>query len=229
MESNRLDVPSAEYEERRHVFDLCRWINSKLGVMESLGNFDEAFLERKGLNVKKLIEEAIPVSRLALFLSAPANEVYVTLRSGNQPFDAEIEIAGFGARSFRVEVTTTESDSSTLRRQALSRYGKVNLHGPISRRGFEIESSDEMVDVSAEEERCIALMFERLRRKVESGRYGPDTAVLVHCSEYLRISLEARATLVKRTQRYLLEQTQQIPAAYFGYAIGLCVDEALAG
>jgi hypothetical protein len=225
----RVDIPAAEYEERRHVFELCRWINSKLASMESCENFDELYFERKGQNVKKLLEEAVPLSRLGLHLCAPARDVYVTCFVGNQPFDAEIEIAGFSPRAFRVEVTTTETDESTLRRQALSRRGYVGLSGSIERRGRDIAWSAEMTEVSAEEERCTDLMFERLRDKVESGRYGKDTAILIYLTEYQRVGLESRANLVRRTQRYLRERGFSVQGVYYCYTLGHSVDEVASG
>jgi hypothetical protein len=225
MDNNRINIPTAEYGERRHVFELCRWINSKLRSMEGCENFDEVYFERKGENIKKLLEEALPLSRLGLHLSTPANDVYVTCFAGNQPFDAEIEITGFTPTTFKVEVTTTETDESTLRRQALSRYGSVGLSGPIERRGRDIVWSAEMIEVSAEEQRCTNLMFERLRAKIESGRYERDTAILIYLTEYRRISLESRASLVRRTEWYLREKDTNVRRVYYCYISGNFVDE----
>jgi hypothetical protein len=220
-----VSIPTAEYEERRHAFELCRWINSVLRSMENTENFDKLYFEQKGENVKKLIEEAVPVSRLALLLSTPANDVYVTCLTGNQPFDAEIEIEGFSPRAFRVEVTTTETDESVLRRQALSRYGYVGLTGPIVRKGEEIVWSEEMTEVFAEEQRCTDIMFQRLRDKIDSGRYGKDTVVVVYLTEYRRVSMESRASLVHRTQLYLEERDLSVQGVYYCYLGGHIVDE----
>ena len=119
-----MDIPDAEYEKRRHAFDLCRWINAQFRQMEETGNLSAIYAERKGKNVKRLIEEAVPISRLALRFSRPGDEVFVTLPPESEGFDAHVEIEGFSPRSFKVEVTTTETDgSNTLgtvqRRQAL--------------------------------------------------------------------------------------------------------------
>jgi hypothetical protein len=225
VDNKRASIPTTEYEERRQAFDLCRWINSILGWLESREDFEKVYFERKEKNVKKLLEEAVPISRLALLLSTPANDVYVTCCAGNQPFDAIIEIKGFNKREFKIEVTTTETDDSTLRRQALSRNGYVALSGPIERSGQDIVWSGEMTEVFAEEQRCTDLMFKRLREKVESGRYGKDTAILVYLTEYQRISLESRASLVRRTQSYLLERDPSVRGVYFCYLLGHYVDD----
>jgi len=66
--------------------------------------------------VKRLIEEAIPVSRLGLYLSTPESEVHVRCFADGRSYDAEIAITGFLARSFKLEVTTSETNESTIGR-----------------------------------------------------------------------------------------------------------------
>lgn len=60
-------ITTAECEKRRHAFDLCTWINSKLLELEATGSIDGLYFERKGeaRPIKKLLEEAVPASRLA--------------------------------------------------------------------------------------------------------------------------------------------------------------------
>lgn len=222
-----VNIAHGEYEKRRHAFELCQWINEKLAELEHSGNFDLLYFERKGKNVKKLIEEAIPVSRLALQLSTPGSEVYVTCHAGNQAYDATLEIAGFGRGVFKVEVTTTETDETVLRRQALSREGNVAFSGPIGRDNKDkrhIVWEGEMVDVDADERRCIELMFERLQTKIDSGSYGDDTVILVHLAEYRPISMRNRAKLVQRTSRYMVETQPRIGGVYYSYTGGYIVD-----
>lgn len=219
-----VNIAQSEYEKRRHAFELCQWINEKLNELKRSGRFDELYFERKGRNVKKLIEEAIPVSRLALQLSTPGSEVYVTCYVGNQAYDATVEIEGFGPRVFKVEVTTTETDETTMRRQALSRQGCVASSGPIRRDKRNIIWEGEMVEVDADEQRCTELMFEWLQEKVKSGSYGEDTAILVHLAEYRPISMRNRANLVHRTRRYIVEEQPSIGSVYYCYTAGYIID-----
>src|SRR5689334_17112549 len=100
-----MNIPTDEYEQRRHVFDMCRWINQTLTNMESESDFDRLYFERKGLNVKKFIEEAIPIACLGLHFYRPPDDVHVKCLAGNQPFDAELEVSGF--RSMRIKVEAT--------------------------------------------------------------------------------------------------------------------------
>jgi hypothetical protein len=220
----RIGIPKVEYEERRHAFELCRWINAKLQQLQDGGSFDEQYFERIGLNVKKLVEEAIPLSRLGLYLSTPASEVYITCFADNRNHDALVEITGFNSRTFRVEVTTTETDDSTLRRQAISRDGYVGLAGPIRRNGRTISWAPEMVASDEEDNRCIALMLKRLQEKADSGRYDEDTAVLVYLTEFRSIDLYYRAELVRRTKEYLLQQRPSIRHVYYCYVADYSID-----
>jgi hypothetical protein len=219
-----IDIDQREYEKPREAFELCRWVNHKLAELQRSGCFDELYFERKGRKIKKLIEEVIPVSRLALHLSTPGSEVFVTCYEGNQAYDATIEIEGFNCRAFKVEVTTTETDETNLRRQALSRQGRVAFNGPIERDKRNIIWQGEMVEVEANEQRLTDLMFERLKAKVDSGRYGTDTAILVQLAEFVPVSMRNRAKLVHKTRLYLLENQQPVADVYYGYTAGYLVD-----
>lgn len=221
-----MNIPASEYESRRHAFDLCRWINEKLRQMEERSNFDEVYFERKGENVKRLIEEAIPISRLALRFSRPGNETYVTLYPERERFDALIEGEGFRPHSFKVEATTTETDETTMRRQALSRDGLVNLTGPIRREARTVISDGEMVDVREEEERFAALLLDRVRAKVESGRCDKDTAILAYMTQHRPLSLNVRSDLIRETARYVREAEPEPYEVFYCYAVGLAVDAA---
>jgi hypothetical protein len=151
MSKTTFSISTDEYEQRRHVFEMHRWINSVLARMDREPDSDTIYFERRGLNVKKLIEEAIPVTYLGLHLVQMAEDVFLQLHTDNRPYDAQLEVTGFKHFGFKVEVTTTENDDSTLRRQALSRDGTVWLQGPIHRDkndGRKIVSEPEMVDLS---------------------------------------------------------------------------------
>jgi hypothetical protein len=176
----RVDIPTDEYTRHRHVAEYCRWINEKLEAIKAGGQFDEQYFERIGRNVKKLIEEAIPISRLGLFLWTPGSDVYITCYADNRDCDAEVEIKGFDVRSFKVEVTTTETEESTLRRQALSREGTVPLVGRIRKQKRTIIPEYEMIDVDEQSEKYVSLTMERLLSRVPAvyfcymGDYSVD-------------------------------------------------------
>ncbi len=219
-------IPKSEYETRRHTFELCSWINDKLRKLEATGNFDKLYFERKGegRRVKKLLEEAIPASRLALYLSVPGSDVFVTLHEGNQNFDATLEIEGFTQRMFKLEITMAETKEAPLRRQALSKYGHVPLSGAIDKhKDGSISWEHEMVNVEDREQEYVELMFRQLLKKLEGDNYPTETAILVYLSEFLPLSIRNRTQLVQRTQWYLLEKNLK-RKVYYGYAVGHFID-----
>ena len=87
-----MDISNSEYEQPRSIFQLCDWINSKLHDLEQVDNFEERYFERKGENIKKLLEEAVPVARLGLYFWRPWRDISVTCLADNQPHDAEITL-----------------------------------------------------------------------------------------------------------------------------------------
>jgi hypothetical protein len=201
-------------------------VNEKLQQMRDTGKFDAYYFERKpsGSNIKKLIEEVIPISRLCLYLSTPASEVYATCFTGNQNYDAIIEVTGFNPRRFKLEVTTTENDSSVLRRHALARYGHVSLTGSIRRQGREIIEEPEMISVDEEDQECIDRMLQRLREKIDYGRYDDDTVFLVFMTDFRPIGMYHRARLIQQTENYLYEVEARTPGVYYCYTADYSID-----
>ena len=78
-------------------------------------DFENIYFERSGGNVKKLLEEAIPTVYFGLYLLRPGDDVFIECLTGNQPYDALIEVEGLDNYQIKVEVTVTETDESTLR------------------------------------------------------------------------------------------------------------------
>jgi hypothetical protein len=210
------DISNPEYEQRRHARDLVSWVNARFMELENAGRLEEQYFERKGQNIKRLIEEAVPLSRLGLSLWTPGNEPYVTLAPKNLNFDGYVEVEGFSARSFSVEVTTIESEQSTLRRQALSREGTVPLTGKIRRTAEgAIEAELAMIDVAEQEQTVVDLALSRLRAKAESARYDENTAFLVYVNDFWPLPAEGRLALHRKTEQYLREH----PTIY---SVGYC-------
>jgi hypothetical protein len=222
-EKTDFDIPRSEYEQRRHVFDLCRWINAKLEEMQTQPDFDTIYFERPQRIVKKLIEEAMPLACLGLYLFKPADDVYVRCLSGNQRYDGELSVTGWSNFQIKVEVTTVETDESTMRRQALSRNGSVFMMGKIGRKGRNIISEPEMVDLNLENKYWVDLAFQRFRKKIERG-YDKETAILVNFSNFRHITLRHRSELIERTEEYLLQEKPEIYGVYYSYGDDFVVD-----
>jgi hypothetical protein len=219
-----MNISTTEYEQRRHVFDLCRWINEKCAEMQTLPDFETTYFEiqKRNKNVKKLIEEAMPLACLGLYFFRPANDVYLKCLTENPTYDAELSVTGWSNFDIKVEVTTVENDESVMRRQALSRHGRVFMMGKIRRDGRNIISEAKMVDLDVENKKWIDLAFERCLTKIERG-YGKDTAILVSFSNFRHIPLRYRAKLIERTERLLAEKPE-IYGVYYSYGDDFVVD-----
>jgi hypothetical protein len=221
---NFVDIADGDYQQRRHASELAAWVNAKFRDLEAGGRLEEQYFERRGRNVKRLVEEAVPISRLGLYLWKPGDEPHITLLPNPESFDGLVEVEGFSTRSFSVEVTSLETEDSTLRRQALSREGTVPLVGRIQRRAGVIISEMEMVDVDERTDATVQLALDRLRAKVESGAYSRNTAILVYLSELWPLPREGRLTLRKRTQQYLTAEPRGPTLVYYCFWPELSVE-----
>lgn len=222
-------IPTDEYEQNRHVFEMHRWINSVFARMDKEPDFDKIYFERTG-NVKKLIEEAVPLTYLGLHFVRIAEDVFLQFYTDNRSYDGQLEVTGHNNFGFKVEVTTTENYESTLRRQALSRNGTVWMHGLIKRDESDrrrIISEPRMVDLSKVEERCTELAFERFLAKANSGRYDVNTAILVAITMDRIVSMRRRSELLKRSREWLCSNPT-VYGVYYCYQRAGVIDSARA-
>lgn len=223
-------IETKEFEQERDVFDMCRWINEKLADMEKQPDFDTLYFERKGTNVKKFIEEAIPIAALGLYLYRPADNVTINCLAGNQGYDATLRVHGFHNFNIRVEVTTTETDDSVMRRQSLSWHGFTFSSGPIKREkgktkeDRKIAQEPEMAEYFEEEEQWNDRAFQALLSKLQYDAYGPETAILVRLDTHRSVSLDSRADLIRKTENHLLQATARVYGVYYFYARDFIID-----
>jgi hypothetical protein len=219
-----MNIPSTEYTQPRTLFQHCEWINQKLQELQTTPEFYVAYFERKGMNIKRFIEEAVPVAYLGLHFWRTWREIMITCLAGNEPHDAVIDIRGArGEISIHVEVTTVETAESTMRRQAIARNGTVPLTGPIVREGRKIHAALQWVDVDVECTQLLDLAFERFRLKAEQER-DPQTAILVYVDTHQLIPLRHRHHLVERTRHYLLQHSPSVYGVYYCYDPSLGID-----
>lgn len=215
-----MDIPNSEYEQPRSIFQLCDWINSRLSELERIPGFEECYAERKGKNIKKLVEEAIPVARLSLYFWCPWRNISVTCLAGDQPHDAELTLLDHPheTETIKIEVTTTETDETTMRRQALSREGFVWMTGPVRREGRKIVSEPRMVDLKKERTRLLECAFARFQEKAEKED-DTQTAILVYVTSSRLLSLPFwyRAQLLEKTRIYLRTKRPKLYGVYYCY------------
>lgn len=92
-----------------------------------------------------------------------------------------------------------------------------------------------MVCADAEDQRCVDLMFNRLRAKVEkrdkndANRYDENTAFLVYFTEFRAVNPYHRAKLLLRTERYLLETQAKVAGIYYCYTADYSIEAVRLG
>jgi hypothetical protein len=210
-----MDISASEYEQSRSSFELCNWINSKLRDLEQADNFEEDYFERRGQNIKKLLEEAIPTSRLGLYFWRPWREITVTCLARDEPHDSEVTLRDpHETKTLKIEVTSTETDETTMRRQALSRQGFVYMTGSVRREGWQIMSEATMVDIDKECTRLLECAFARFQMKAERED-DPQTAVLVYINSFRSLPFWYRAQLLERTRAYLRTKRPKLYGVYY--------------
>jgi hypothetical protein len=212
-----MDIPLLDYEQPRTIFELCDWINSKLRALEQVADFEGRYFERRGQNIKKLLEEAIPIAKLGLHFWRPWRDISVICLAGNQAYDAEMTLQDpQQSEVIRIEVTSTETDETTMRRQALSRDGTVFMMGPVRREKRQILSEPTMVDLDEERTRLLECAFARFQKKAEQET-DAKTAVLVYISTLQSLPSHYRAQLVEHTRTYLRVHSPTLYGVYYCY------------
>lgn len=220
-----MNITNSEYEKPRSNFQLCEWINNKLRNLETASDFQERYGERRGRNIKKLLEEAVPVARMGLYLWRPWRDVSVTCLAGDQSHDAEITAKDpYKTETIKIEVTCTETDETTMRRQALSREGFVWMSGPVRREGRRIVSEATMVDLDKESAHLVECALTRFRIKAERED-DPQTAILVYLVEsFPSLSFRYRSKLLEQTRNYLRTQRPTLYGVYYCYQADQSLD-----
>jgi hypothetical protein len=219
-----MDIKREEFEQKRPLFEYCRWINEKLQLIDQETNRNEQIFERKGMNYKKLFEESVPISRLGLYLWHEWNELFIQSFTDIPDYDAIIEIVSpRNSKIIKVEVTTTENEESAMRRQSLSRNGIVSFAGPIEREGRDIIFTPEMVN---DDEQCVKII-DIARQRLESklkNKYDDNTAILLYVSNLWKISYFHRFALIKNIQAILKENQPILYGVYICYDMNKGID-----
>jgi len=126
-----------------NVFDFAAKVDQDI---ESLSDGD--YRLRKG-RAKPLLEELLPISRLALSLKAPGLTVNVVGHESDGSVDGHIKVSGYRDEEFNVEVTCTHGYEDHLRAELLNREGSCPDTGPIKRINGEIIAEMQAVDGDA--------------------------------------------------------------------------------
>jgi hypothetical protein len=127
-------------------------------------------LKRKG-PCKRLLEEILPISRLALSFKYPGCEVEVEAFEDSGPIDGRIRVTGFREEEFDIQATCVYSHEESLRDELLAQQGVVPGFGPIYRekRSKRIVAEGQCTDVEETLENLSSAIVVRFQKKVEKG------------------------------------------------------------
>jgi len=144
---------------------------------------NDSYLRRVG-RAKQLLEEVLPLSRLALSLKLPGLRVLVTAHENDGPVDGRIEVSGFITRDFDVEVTyASYGQEEALRSELLSRSGFAPAAGPISRaKSGEIVATMGAIDCDEHINRLCSATMARFKSKSEKA-YATKPVLLIAFDE----------------------------------------------
>ena len=210
-----------EYEEKRDIFSFLRWMHLKSIEIKSEPDSNKLYFERTG-NIKKFFEEAVPIGFLALFKYSLGRQIDVQCFTGNQPYDGIIAISDeLEKKENKIEVTTIETEESSMRRQAMSRNGWAFFTGPVRRDNKnkrKIITQCKAADVIESENEFVDLAFSRFKAKAEK-RYDSNTEILVFLNCPAIPRHEVRYNLRSKTDAYLRKNRKVTNMVYYLYCL----------
>ncbi len=136
---------------------------------------------RRG-RAKRLQEELLPISRLALHFKLPGLNVVVEAFEDDGPVDGHILVSGFRAEEFNVEVTCSHDYKESMRSELLHSQGVVPGAGPISRDKLTRRVVAKMAATHADHDvriRSVAHVVAELFRKKAAKVYPSNTVLLI--------------------------------------------------
>lgn len=131
-----------------------------------------------------LLEELLPLSRLALFLKRPGLSVIVESYENNGNADGHIWITGFLEREFDIQVTCTQTYEESLRRELLNRTGFCPGAGPIWREKISklVHAEPQGIDSGSHIQQTAFQVVEQFRKK-SMKPYSPGTVLVIGFDE----------------------------------------------
>jgi len=129
---------------------------------------------------KRLIEELFPLSRFAMGMKFPGNDVEVEAHENDGPLDGTIYWSGAPPRELGVEVTCVHSYEEALREELLWLTGSTPGTGAIYRdkRTGEIVATNALIPTAEQMSKLAVAILERFRKKCAKP-YSSGTLLLI--------------------------------------------------
>jgi hypothetical protein len=145
--------------------------------IESLSKADYLMRRDRG---KVLVEELLPISRLALHLKQPGLEVEVEAFENDGEADGHIRVTGFREQEFNVQVTCAFTYEESMRRELLVTKGSTPGAGDIyrDRKTKQIVATMAATDTDEHISRVSRSVVELYKKKA-AKTYSKDTALII--------------------------------------------------
>lgn len=174
----------------RNYLTVSTFVQRAYKELEALNN--EQYYLRKGEDIRKLIQEILPLATFLKYFERPGRQVKCRHFSGSQNYDAKLKLEGdeiekgFLEAEFFVEVTRAECEEyEHLRREALHLYGSVFFGKDIRKVGsknkgnYKIESQAVAEDMDYEVKEAVTLITKALEKKYNKKRPYPSPCLLL--------------------------------------------------
>lgn len=145
---------------------------------------DDDYRLRRG-RAKPLLEELLPISRLALSLKTPGLSVDVAGHENDGPVDGHIRVSGYRNEEFEIEATCTHGYEEHLRAELLNKDGFCPGSGSIKRVKGEIVAEMQAEDYDAYIHETADALIKAFTAK--NGKNYPDGTVLIISFAHLKL------------------------------------------
>lgn len=174
----------AELEETHTAADYLQWVQGLISRVQSEPNGQEQIRLRRGL-AHELMNEALPIGRLAIKYFGASERVRISLKIGNQTFDASVTDERNDSSLVQyIEVTTAgDGEDDYLRMRVLHERGEVSGLGRVTKSGT--KKSGLSIDVAAEmapQREVLRRERDRLSKAINrklGKSYPPNTLLLL--------------------------------------------------
>jgi hypothetical protein len=163
------------------------FVNRAYSTLRQLSN--KEFLLRKGNGYKELVEEILPIAAFLKHFEIPGRQVKCRYFTGNQNYDAKIQIQGEGVPSefmeenYFLEVTSAVSSYDFLEREALARHGSVFGGGNIRRVGSKRMGNDRIISKAVAEDGDAVIIkasdWVKERLNAKANKKYPEPCILL--------------------------------------------------
>lgn len=194
----------SKLEEQHTAADYLLWVRSLISRVKEEPDGLARIRQRIGL-AKELMNEAFPIGLLASTFFGESDQVCLTLKVGNQPYDATVsDLRPNGSSLQYIEVTVAgKGEDDYLRMLTLQEHGQVSGLGRVTKSGtkktrLKISVENAMVSQAEVLNRERESIAGAIKRKLAKS-YPPHTLLLVAFDDTMAFDRPDNISNIKAT------------------------------